>query len=251
MAKKLAREDADIVEFVGDLCHQRARLVLLVEHGLRRGQRRGGKDAAFVDIDGRVPETDLAIDAAYQQYRKFMVEVDEAFEHRGVAVDGIPCGVGVGGGHDPRLSLAVIAHAHGLEDRGRADPVEGRIERGAVGHRGERCGAAAEPGDEILFGQPVLRDFEPGGTGANRDMAREEAHRVDRHIFEFIGDDVAMRREGGEARFVVPRGLDMMRGDVGRDTFTIRRIDMDFVTELRRRLAEHAPKLAAAQNADR
>src|SRR3546814_3991894 len=69
--------------------------------------------------------------------------------------------------------------------------------------RREGRGAAAEAGDEILFLQPVLRDLQARGAGAHRDMARQEAHRIDGHIFEFIGDDVARGGEGGEARFVV------------------------------------------------
>jgi hypothetical protein len=83
-----------------------------------------------------------------------------------MAVDRIPCGIGVVGGRKTRLTLAVIAHAHGLEDRGGADVGQGGVERGTAGHRRERRGATAEPGDEILFGQPVLRNLEaPAAPG--------------------------------------------------------------------------------------
>src|SRR3546814_12731856 len=68
--EEFARQDADIVEFVGDLRHQRACLVLLVEDDLRRRQARRREDAALVDIGGRVPEADFAVDAAHEEDRK-------------------------------------------------------------------------------------------------------------------------------------------------------------------------------------
>src|SRR3546814_15007342 len=82
-------------------------------------------------------------------------------------------------------------------------------------------------------------------------MARKEAHRSDGHIFEFIGDDVARGGEGGEARFVVPCRLAVVRSDLGRDALGIGGVDMDLVTELRGGEAKHPAELAAAQYADR
>src|SRR3546814_12907672 len=81
-------------------------------------------------------------------------------------------------------------------------------------------------------------------------MPRQEAQRVDRHILEFQGDDVARRGEGGEARFVVPGRLAVLRGDLRRDAFAVGGIDMRAIAELRRRGGEHPAELAAAQNAD-
>src|SRR3546814_20140929 len=78
-------------------------------------------------------------------------------------------------------------------------------------------------------------------------MARKEAHRSDGHIFEFIGDDVARGGEGGEARFVVPCRLAVVRSDLGRDALGIGGVDMDLVTELRGGEAKHPAELAAAQ----
>ena len=69
---------------------------------------------------------------------------DEAFEHRRRAAHRVPGRVGVAGRRDPRLALAVIAEAAGLEDRGRADLGQRGVEPGAVVDRGEGRGAAAE-----------------------------------------------------------------------------------------------------------
>src|SRR3546814_5288623 len=70
-------------------------------------------------------------------------------------------------------------------------------------------------------------------------MARQEAHRIDGHIFEFIGDDVARGGEGGEARFVVPCRLAVVRSALGRAALGIGGVDMDLVTELRGGEAKH------------
>src|SRR3546814_7062843 len=94
-------------------------------------------------------------------------------------------------------------------------------------------------------------DFQSRDAGAHRDMARQEAQRVDGHIFEFIGDDVACGSEGGEAGLVVPCRLAVVRGDLGRDACRIGGIDMDLVAELRGGEAKHPTELAAAQYADR
>ena len=120
-----------------------------------------------------------------------MREGHKAFEHRSVAVDRVPCGIRVVGAGEARLTLAVIAHAHGLEDRGGADFCQRGIERRTIRRGGEGGRVAAKVGDEIFFDQPVLRDFECAATGAYRDMARQEADSVDGDILKFKGDDIA------------------------------------------------------------
>src|SRR3546814_8419341 len=69
-------------------------------------------------------------------------------------------------------------------------------------------------------------------------------------MLEFQGDDVSRGGEGGEARFVVPGRLAVLRGDLRRDAFAVGGIDMRAIAELRRRDGEHPAELAAAQNAD-
>src|SRR3546814_6499949 len=81
-------------------------------------------------------------------------------------------------------------------------------------------------------------------------MARQETQGVDGYILEFERDGVAGCGKGGEARFVVPCRLGVMRGDVRGDAFAVGGVDMRPVTELRRRDGEHAAELAAAQDAD-
>src|SRR3546814_2770787 len=78
-------------------------------------------------------------------------------------------------------------------------------------------------------------------------MARQETQGVDGYILEFERDGVAGCGKGGEARFVVPCRLGVMRGDVRGDAFAVGGVDMRPVTELRRRDGEHAAELAAAQ----
>src|SRR3546814_3595957 len=66
-------------------------------------------------------------------------------------------------------------------------------------------------------------------------MARQETQGVDGYILEFERDGVAGCGKGGEARFVVPCRLGVMRGDVRGDAFAVGGVDMRPVTELRRR----------------
>src|SRR5690606_5453108 len=131
-----------------------------------------------------------------------------------MAADRFPRRIGVGGGGDTRLALAVIAHADGLEDCRSADLNQRFIERAAVGDRGAGRSATSTPGDEAVFGEPMLRDLERGSDGTDCDMAGKEAYRVDGNILELDRHRVASGREGGEARLIVPRRLGVLGCDL-------------------------------------
>src|SRR3546814_4776969 len=75
-------------------------------------------------------------------------------------------------------------------------------------------------------GEAVLRDFQRRGAGTHRDMARQETQGVDGYILDFERDGVAGCGKGGEARFVVPCRLGVMRGDVRGDAFAVGGVDM-------------------------
>ena len=126
-----------------------------------------------------------------------------------------------------------------------------RLESQLADIRAEIGGTPAKPGDELFFDQPVLRDFERLRAGAHRYMPRQEAHGIDRHILELDRNGIARRGKGDEARFVVPRRVDMVRGNLRRDALTLGGVAVHLIAELRRGDREHAAELAAAQDTDR
>ena len=97
---------------------------------------------------------------------------------------------------DRRLALAVIAEAAGLQHRRPADPLERRASSAGRADIGERRGADAEAGDEVLLGEPVLRRRQDLRIGQHRNARGEKGRGLRRHVLELVGDDVDI---GGEA----------------------------------------------------
>lgn len=142
---------------------------------------------------GAVPEADIAIESAREDHGELRVEIDEPFDDRGDAAGLMPARDRIVAGHDAGLALAVIAHAVGLDDRGR--PGDGHCGCDILGGLGKpvRRGATAQIGDEALLVDAALRDFQSPWAGAKRHLARDRGERRDRHILELIGHDIACR----------------------------------------------------------
>ncbi len=200
-----------------------------------------------MQVAGRIPEYNFAVGCPAEKDRKFVVEADEPFEHRGRAGHGGPSGIGLVRHHDPRLTLAVIAEAPGLQHGRRTDLRQSRVEPGPVVDRRERGGASAQAGHEALFLQPVLRDLQRPGRRVQR---LEPGQRGGGDILEFVGDDVHARREPRQRGRIAERALREMAGDLGGNTVGIGCVDMGAIAELRGGDRKHPPQLAAADDAD-
>jgi hypothetical protein len=102
-------------------------------------------------VPGAVPEADGAVRPAREDDGEFHLEGDEAFEDAGLGVDGLPCRLCLAGrAGEADLTLAIIAESVGLEDSGRADMVNCRLEIGEVVHGGEGRGGAAQSATKLF-----------------------------------------------------------------------------------------------------
>ena len=151
---------------------------------------------------------------------------------------------------DRRLTLAVIAEAARLEHRRPADPLDRRRKLGRRSHIGERRGADAEPGDKVLFGEPVLRGRQDFRIGQDRNARRQKRRGLRRHVLELIGNDIDIRGEAVERLGVGVIGAGDAMHDVEGGRIRIGREDVALEAEPRRGQRQHAAELAAAEDAD-
>jgi hypothetical protein len=114
----------------------------------------------------------------------------ESFQNAGLAAGFVPRGIWIGPVFDGDLTLAVITKTTRLEHCGKANPLDGRFQFAGGCDAGEGGRRYAEPGDEVLFGEPVLRRCQNSRIRENRDPGGKKGCRFSRDIFEFIGDDV-------------------------------------------------------------
>ena len=179
-----------------------------------------------------------------------MAERHEAFENGGASTDRIPRHRDVGGRGDAHLALAVIAHAQRLEDRGRTDLRNRRLQFGERFDLGPGRGASANVADQGFFDRSILRDAKCGGGGVDGHLARQIFDRIERDILELVGDHI-----GGSCKFIehdaaVIIGASEAGRGLRRHCFLIGREDARVIAKLRRRHREHPSKLAAAEDAD-
>jgi len=102
----------------------------------------------------------------------------------------------------PRLALTVVSEAPGLE-HGRTPDRRQRPHKLPFGlSRRIGRGSDAERHDEVLFGQPILRDGEHPGVGKHRFAGGEKCRGFSRDVFELVGNDVDVIGETIESGFV-------------------------------------------------
>ena len=200
---------------------------------------------------GDVETFDRAVMRARRDHRDFALERHEGFEDAGLAADVAPGRRRIGAVLDRGLALAVIAEAARLQDRRPADALDRGRERLGRADIGKRGGADAEPVDELLFHEPVLRRRQHLRIGQHRNARGEKGRGLRRHVLEFVSDDVDVAGKAVERFGVgVVGGGDAMHdvegGRVGR-----RRKDVALEAEPRRGQRQHAAELAAAEDPDR
>src|SRR5216683_7803244 len=131
-------------------------------------EARGGRDGEAEDaaavvvfderVDGRFP-----IARADGEDGEFASKGDKALENE---FYGRQLGLGFGdvlcGAKNP-LAFAVVAHARGFQDGGKAERFYGGVKFGGIRNGGEFGGGDAEFAEERLFGEAVLGGFESGG----------------------------------------------------------------------------------------
>src|SRR5690606_13278804 len=109
----------------------------------------------------------------------------------------------------------------------------------------------ADAGEERLFRQPVLRSLERRRRRQHGHVRDKRVDGLDRHVLEFVGDDVAFARELGQRECVVIGPDDLPVGDLGCRTVAFRLQHDRSVAETSGGDCQHAPALASADAADR
>src|SRR5579872_5880091 len=246
----LDRENADIVQGLDDLARDlaRRRLGRGAHHG---GQTRAGEDVALVLVLAKIEGGEIAVEAARGDQRDFALEAHEAFQDGRLAAKAAEQRGEVGAFAHQRLALAVIAETPRLQDRRTAERADRAHQGAGVLDGQEGRGLQADIPQEGLFRQAVLGQRQRPGVGPQRAALAQIFGAGDRHVLEFVGDHVDRFGEFPERLFVVIGGDGLGGRDVESRRVGLGRENMALEAEPRRRHSEHAPELAAAQDADR
>ncbi len=201
-------------------------------------------------VFGDVEAFDLAVGRARGDHRDLALERNEGLEDRGFGAEILPDPVRIVALADDRLALAVIAEAAGLEHGRQADARD----RGPQGRRRRHVGivggADAEPFDEILLGEAVLRGFQDLAVGQHRTARRQDHRGGRRHVLEFIGDDVDVVGEQFQRLDIGIFRAGRVQHDVEGRRIRVRRKHLAAQAEPRRRHRQHPAQLSAAENSD-
>src|SRR6185312_15891356 len=130
-------------------------------------------------------------------------EFDEALEDAVGRAEGAPDRTQIAVAANADLAFAVITHAHGLEDRARANRLDAAAQLLFGRHRLIGRGADADRAQEVLFLEAVLRDAQRIGAGPHWLALGEEFGCVAGHVLEFERDDIDRFRKAPERELVV------------------------------------------------
>ena len=195
-----------------------------------------------------IPEADFPVLPADQDDRKLGLEFDESFVNQGHVRQVQTLGIAVR--TNAPLALAVISVAPRLENARCAQSVDRGFQIGARIDAGIRRRSAAEPFDDALLVQPVLRGFERARM-REYPVFGDRRRRGDGHVLEFPGDGIALRREGGDCGCIVPFVGEDVVAHVADDIVALGRVGDAAIAELGRADRHHPAKLAATQYPDR
>src|SRR5439155_3016239 len=187
--EQLDSEHADVVQGVGDLLGDGTR-VCSQRIGYRGRRPREFQDVIAVFVFCDVVTFDLTVRRTRGDHGNLALEWNEGFEDRGFGAEVCPDLSRVVAFANDRLALAVIAEAAGLDHGGKADARDCRVQGFNRRHVGIVGGVDAEPLDEVLFDQPVLRGLQDLLRGQYGTARGQHHGGGGRHVLEFIGDDV-------------------------------------------------------------
>jgi hypothetical protein len=149
------------------------------------------------------------------------------------------------------LSLAVVTQAGCLQDRGKSRDIHGLIQIAALRDRREQCRFGAELPRHGLFQQPVLGDFKGFRSGPDCNPCLKPLNRLDRHVLELIGDDIAQIRQLLEGCRIIVIGDNLGVGDLGGRGIAVGlENDGSEAQPGCGSMRQHAAQLAAAEDAD-
>src|SRR5262249_12494493 len=137
------------------------------------------------------------------------------------------------------------------KNRGPADALNRSLQLGGRADFGERRRCDPETGDEILLRESILRRRQDCRVRQHRHSRGEKGSGLGGQVFEFVGDNIDVRRKSVQRFSVgVIRAGDAMHDVKGR-RIGARRENMTSKTESGGGKRQHAAKLSAAEDADR
>ena len=245
--EQLQRQDADVLEFLEHAADVFAGLPL--ERGIDERRARDRQYSVVVPVLGQRPDGDLAALAAHSYHGHLEVERHPRLGDQPASAEFLDRCRAVVDRPQDELPLAVVAESACLEYERESDLRSRTLEVFDAFDGTERRQGDVQRLEQPLFLQAVLSLLEGVQRGEDADIAVELAQRVDRHVLEFIRDDVAVCGNVRKCRRVVERGTDDF-ADRGRRRILRRIQEQALVAELERRFTEHLAELAGADNAD-
>ena len=88
------------------------------------------------------------------------------------------------------------------------------------------------------------------GARKQRHQGRDGGERLGGDVLKLVGDDIAAPRELGQRGEILVACVDLAMRNGARRTICLRLEDVDAVAHRLRSLRQHAPKLAAAEDAE-
>ena len=149
-----------------------------------------------------------------------------------------------------RLTLAVIAEATGLDHGRQSDARDRGAQARRRRHVGIIRGADAEPFDEVLFGEAILRGLQDLPVRQHRTARRKDHRGGSRHVLEFISDDVDVVGEQFQRLDIGIFRAGRIQHHIERRRIRVRRKHLASQAKPRRRHRQHPAQLPAAENSD-
>ena len=165
----------------------------------------------------------------------------------------------LGGVAHAALPLAVVPEAGGLDDRRVADLLRHRIVGGSAGgahgarrsrQRTPRRDRKPRVAEELLFRAAILRRREHLGAGTHHAVTGGSRHRRAGQVLELEGQQVDAGGKRADRAGVVVAAHHFARRHLAGGRPALVGVYLHPVAKRRRRAGEHAPELAAAQDAD-
>ena len=247
--EKLHAENADVLEFIGNLTRKLLRSLgkFCVDAGRHHGV---GKDAVPVMVFADGEDDGVALRIAADDDRNFRLQIEALFEHAVRTAEFFPGGKRFLAGADARLALAVIAETSSLQNAG-----EKRIFKrlNVLKAANRLVGSCRNSGafDEGLFDVSILRGRNGVGMGGRDDAGfskAPEACRRDILKFRRNGENTACKLV--EAFFGAVALGNLSRGDFARGRRRMGFEHHDVVAHAGSRLREHPAELAASEEAE-
>ncbi|MNX89706.1 hypothetical protein D3C86_1217280 [compost metagenome] len=203
-----------------------------------------------MDILGGIITGDSTVLETGGDDRNLPLEGDKALENERHAAERCKGTREVFAAPEETLALAVITHATGLQYALAAESGQSSFQLFLTVHCTKIGGRDATAVEEAFFRQPVLRGAERLRRWIDGNGEAELFGGRDRHVFKFVGHDIAAVCEFRKRFFVIIFRDDLVVADLRSRAIGLRFQHDGSVVETGSGHRQHAPELPAADDAD-